>query len=49
MQLPKHHCERCEHDWLPRKVDASGNVVPPKNCPKCNSPSWNKPRRSETQ
>lgn len=39
--LITHHCYRCEHDWPGRK-DTS-----PKFCPKCHSPSWNKPRKIE--
>jgi len=33
------HCLRCDHIWIRRKA------TPPKNCPKCISPYWNKPRR----
>ena len=32
-------CTRCGHSWTPR----SGK--PPRSCPGCNSPYWNKPRR----
>lgn len=32
-------CLRCGHSWIRRKV------TPPKNCPKCISPYWNKPRQ----
>lgn len=31
-------CNRCEHIWRPRYATL------PKNCPKCTSPYWNKPR-----
>lgn len=31
-------CLRCEHTWFPHRL------TPPKNCPKCNSPYWAKPR-----
>ncbi len=34
-------CERCHHRWAPR----SGAAKEPKNCPKCCSPYWNKPRK----
>lgn len=33
------HCERCSHNWRPKGQN------PPKYCPNCNSPYWNKPRR----
>jgi len=33
---PQLHCKRCTHSWLPR----SNHL--PQNCPKCNSPYWNK-------
>lgn len=33
------HCLRCGKTWIPRKETL------PKNCPECNSPYWNKPRR----
>lgn len=32
-------CLRCGHSWIRRKV------TPPKNCPKCISPYWDKPRQ----
>ncbi len=32
-------CFRCYHDWKRRKAEL------PKNCPKCNSPYWNRPRK----
>ena len=31
-------CLRCKHEWIP-----TGDR-PPKVCPKCKSPYWNKPR-----
>ncbi|MBI2860630.1 MAG: hypothetical protein HYX91_03885 [Chloroflexi bacterium] len=36
--LPKLTCTRCKHVWIPR--------IPrkPKQCPKCRSPYWNKPK-----
>lgn len=36
-------CLRCEHKWLRRDLDKL-----PGRCPKCNSPYWNKPRRSQS-
>ncbi|HEX7167496.1 MAG TPA: hypothetical protein VF230_11000 [Acidimicrobiales bacterium] len=40
-------CERCGHEWLPRKQDAP----PPRVCPNppCKSPYWNTPRKSATK
>ena len=32
------NCKRCDYKWYPRTVKE------PKNCPKCNSPYWNKER-----
>lgn len=32
-------CERCTHEWVPRYDE------PPRVCPKCKSPYWNKPRQ----
>ena len=34
-------CERCHHRWVPRHNARNE----PKNCPKCCSPYWNKPRK----
>lgn len=36
-----YRCERCRHEWVPLR---SG---PPRVCPKCKSPYWDKPRRSQ--
>ena len=38
MQVPTLKCNRCNHSWHPRSSNE------PKNCPKCNSPYWNKDR-----
>jgi len=32
-------CIRCGHNWLPRKAN------PPKECPSCHSPYYDKPRK----
>jgi len=34
-------CLRCNHEWFPNKP------APPKHCPKCKSPYWNKPRNND--
>jgi predicted Zn-ribbon and HTH transcriptional regulator len=34
------HCERCEHEWVPRDKTRDPTV-----CPSCKSPYWNKPRQ----
>jgi hypothetical protein len=33
-----HKCKRCKHEWVGRLTR------PPKVCPGCNSPYWNKPK-----
>lgn len=33
-----YHCERCEHEWIPRKF-----VGNPRVCPNCKSPYWDSP------
>ena len=40
--LMGYRCERCGHEWLPRKI----NGTPPETCPKCKSPFWDRPRKS---
>ena len=37
--LPKLKCTRCEHSWVPRRSN------PPKTCPRCRSPYWNRDRK----
>ena len=39
VQIWGYHCQRCEHEWLPRKEGE------PVTCPKCKSPYWNRPRQ----
>ncbi len=34
-------CERCEHEWVPRKKKEKPII-----CPKCKSPYWDKPKKS---
>ena len=38
-----YRCERCGHEWIPRKDDAPLPVV----CPSCKNPYWNKPRKAQ--
>ena len=33
-------CLRCGHEWIPRGKK-------PKQCPKCRSPYWDKPRQED--
>lgn len=35
-------CERCAHEWVPKKMDKLPTV-----CPACKSPYWNKPRKTD--
>lgn len=35
------HCERCSHEWIPRRPDSD-----PRVCPSCKSPYWDTPRKS---
>lgn len=41
VQLWGYRCERCGHEWLPRKGEE------PKVCPRCKSPYWNIPRKRD--
>ena len=43
-----YRCERCEHEWIPRKQPES-EADYPTVCPKCKSPYWNKPRKQKTK
>jgi len=36
-------CKRCGHEWTPR------SEKPPRNCPGCNSPYWDIPKRKFTR
>ena len=35
-----YRCERCQHEWVPRRSSTSA----PRTCPKCKSPYWDRPR-----
>lgn len=37
-------CHRCPHVWCPRVVER-----PPRVCPKCKSPYWDRPRRADSR
>jgi predicted Zn-ribbon and HTH transcriptional regulator len=39
--LKGYKCERCGHVWLPKEQEA------PRVCPKCKSPYWDRPRRTQ--
>jgi DNA-directed RNA polymerase subunit RPC12/RpoP len=36
-------CERCDHEWYPRKEGK------PTVCPSCKSPYWDKPRQNQSK
>ena len=40
IKIKGYKCERCEHEWTPRKES-----LIPIDCPKCKSPYWNKPKK----
>lgn len=35
-------CERCSHQWIPRKKEEYPTI-----CPKCKSAYWDKPRKNK--
>lgn len=41
LQFMGYRCTRCSHEWLPMKSSSE----PPRICPKCKSPYWDRPRR----
>lgn len=41
IELKGYECNRCGHQWVPRKSTKGEPAV----CPKCKSPYWNKPRK----
>lgn len=41
--LMGYRCERCGHEWLPR------NEEPPRVCPKCKSPYWDRPKKNKSK
>ena len=42
LTVPGYRCERCRHEWVPRKPDEH-----PRVCPKCKSPYWDKPKKDK--
>ena len=38
-------CGRCGHAWELKRLNADGQLIIPKSCPRCHSPYWNKPRK----
>ena len=36
-----YRCERCLHEWVPRR----SSITQPRTCPKCEGPYWDKPRK----
>ena len=38
-----HKCYRCDHAWRPHDLDK-----PPRVCPKCKSPYWDRPLSRKT-
>lgn len=51
IQVWGYRCLRCEHEWVPRGVGQLDPKNPPKEeprvCPKCKSPYWNIPRKTD--
>jgi len=39
LKVKGYKCERCKHEWAPRKKGI------PIICPKCKSPYWNKEKK----
>ena len=37
-------CQRCGHKWIPHDPDK-----PPRTCPKCKSPFWDRKRRNKVR
>jgi predicted Zn-ribbon and HTH transcriptional regulator len=44
VMLEGFECERCGHKWVPRAATEDIPTI----CPKCKSPYWNKPRKTNT-
>jgi predicted Zn-ribbon and HTH transcriptional regulator len=37
-------CQRCGHEWVPHDPEN-----PPRTCPKCKSPFWDRKRRNSVK
>jgi predicted Zn-ribbon and HTH transcriptional regulator len=46
-ELDGFRCERCAHEWLPKKVLKGSKK--PMVCPKCKSPYWNTPKEVKNE
>ncbi len=44
LKVKGYKCERCEHEWIPRKKKEYPTI-----CPICKSPYWDKPRKNGTR
>jgi len=45
--LHSYKCDKCGHEWLPRKQENGKEQPDPRVCPKCKSPFWNVPRKEQ--
>ena len=45
IQVSACRCERCNHEWVPKR----NTMELPKVCPKCKNPYWNVPKRDRTK
>lgn len=41
IKINGYECERCRHQWRPRKTTQGDPII----CPSCKSQYWNKPRK----
>lgn len=44
--IPLYTCTRCKHKWYPR-LRPGVDPEKPRTCPNCNSPWWDRPRRTK--
>lgn len=44
LKIEGYKCERCKHEWIPRKKKDYPII-----CPVCKSPYWNKPRKNKRE
>lgn len=45
VQLQGYHCDRCGHRWSHTDGTGLWPKTDPKQCPKCRSPYWDRPRQ----